>query len=130
MKYLSPPSSSTKLDKIKLKRADNFIIQISTRAHQARVPSWINKIEETCTALFNFIHPAWYSCRSLQFYLSSLVLELGGLGYFVKYPSSPNSGTKLDEFHKRLYTGSFQFDFTQIGTRAWWARVPICQMRG
>ena len=28
-------------------------------------------------------------------FLRRLVLELGRLGYFVKYPSSPNSGTNL-----------------------------------
>ena len=35
--------------------------------------------------------------RSLLSNSSSLVPELGGLEYFTKYPSPPNSGTKLDE---------------------------------
>ena len=30
-----------------------------------------------------------------KFYLPSLVLDLGGLGYFTKYPSPPSSSTKL-----------------------------------
>ena len=37
----------------------------------------------------------WELCQPLQFILSSLVLELGGLGYFTKYPSPPSSGTNL-----------------------------------
>ena len=45
-------------------------------------------------------------CRSsslsqlFSVYLSSLVSELGGLGYFVKYPSPPSSDTKLDWIEK------------------------------
>ena len=32
----------------------------STRAHQARVPSWISKFKRAASASFQFIYPAWY----------------------------------------------------------------------
>ena len=76
----SPPSSGTNLDKEIEKRADssasfqNTLIGTSsgtlwsTRAHQVRVPSWMN-LKRGCTS------------GSFQFILPRLVPELGGLGY-------------------------------------------------
>ena len=70
----------------------------STRAHQARVLIWINKLKR------ELIH---------QFLLKipRLVPKFGGLGYFTKYPSPPSSGTKLDEFDKRLRIRLFSIYF-------------------
>ena len=42
---------------------------------------------------------------------SRFVPEFGGLGYFTKYPSPPSSGTKLDEFDKRLRIRLFSIYF-------------------
>ena len=41
---------------------------------------------------------------------SRLVPEFGGLGYFTRYPSQPNSGTNLPNFENRsdLYSGAPQ----------------------
>ena len=56
------------------------------------------------------------------FKIPRLVPELGGLGYFVKYSSPPSSSTKLGKLGWWA-NGSLLFLFTQLGTRAWWARV-------
>ena len=50
------------------------------------------------------------------------VPELGGLGYFVKYPSPPSSGTIwINCFSKNIQIGTRAWS----GTRAHQARVPI-----
>ena len=85
VKYSSPPSSSTKLGKLGWWANGSLpflFTQLGTRAHQARVPSWANWVHGLI----------WLSSI---FYLPSLVPELDALGYFVKYPSPPSSGTKL-----------------------------------
>ncbi|KAK4600048.1 hypothetical protein RGQ29_009921 [Quercus rubra] len=48
-----------------------------------------------------------------------LVLELGGVGYFVKYLSPPSSGTNL----RILKIIMLLVLIMQIGTRVWWTRV-------
>ena len=58
-----------------------------------------------------------------KFYLPSLVLELGGLGYFTKYPSPLSSGTNLHL--KKL--NSKLINLILLRTRAWWARV-LCEV--
>ena len=49
----------------------------------------------TLTCLFVKYGPTNLSMLFEKFIIPSLVLELGGLGYFVKYPSPPRSSTKL-----------------------------------
>ena len=70
--------------------------------------TWTNKIEESRLSSILF-YPAWYSSlvgsgtklgklkkkELIKLSLPSLVPELGGLGYFMKYPSPPSSSTKL-----------------------------------
>ena len=51
------------------------------------------------------------------------VLELGGLGYFTKYPSPLGSSTSLGNWVDGLRLPYL----TQLSTRAWWARV-LCEV--
>ena len=58
--------------------------------------------------------------------IGRLVPELSGLGYLVKYPSPPSSGTNLPI--SRIYLGQLK-KTRQISTRVHQARVPICLLQ-
>ena len=90
MKYPSPPSSSTShvfTSNTWVSKSNTFYKKIYIYIKKKQLPTIVKKKKKFNNLVGHSPYGTWWpTCE---------VLELGGLGYFTKYPSPPSSGTKL-----------------------------------